>query len=67
MYTVAASRFADWRLKGAQLNKQLSQHEERLCQTTIRPLTHTHVMGISHPCSCSLDIQLWFHCPVGKC
>lgn len=45
VYTVAALRCAvkaDVSLKWVQLNKHLSQHGERLCQTTIRQLTHTH-------------------------
>lgn len=44
---LAVLRFAvkaDVSLKWVQLNKQLSQHEERLCQTTIKPLACTHIL-----------------------
>lgn len=56
---MAGLRFAvkaDRSLKWVQLNKQLSQHEDRLCQTTISPLTYTNIMGISNACSHSFEM-----------
>lgn len=55
VYTVAALRCADQTdvsPKRVQLNKQLSQHEERLCQTTSGPVItqrRAHIQQHTYP------------------